>query len=133
MKKYLELLGCLALLLVGGCSNKQDAAVQKSSVVVSSKAYIKTVSHSENSQSTSRAQLVTSSSSTQPTQASAKGTVTIIDHTFHWIDSKGAPHWEGDNGEGELDQWYANDPAVVNNKEQAQADLQAAQPILDQH
>lgn len=116
-----------------GCSNNQDAAAQKSSVVVSSKAYMKTVSHSENSQSTSRAQLVTSSSSAQPTQANAKGTVTIIDHTFHWVDSKADPHWEGDNGEGELSQWYVNDPAVLNNKEQAEADLQAAQLLLDQH
>lgn len=80
-------------------------------------------SSSASSSSTSSTAVSQSSSSTTATRTSQTSNqnakITIAGHTFHRQNFYGTMIWVGDNGEGELGEWYANDPSVNTNQQVA--------------
>lgn len=75
-------------------------------------------SNNNNSQQPTASQGQSSNQGSQQasqTKSSDNGKATVAGHTFHRENFYGTDIWVGDNNEGELGEWAANDPSIYNN------------------
>lgn len=72
--------------------------------------------NSNSSSATANSQATTSSSSQKAASSTQQSRIKIAGHSFHRQNFYGTEIWVGDNGEGELGEWYANDPSVNTNQ-----------------
>lgn len=66
--------------------------------------------------SNSASSLSASSTSQSSTSSTKQSKLTIAGHTFHRQNFYGNEIWVGDNNEGELGDWFANEPSLNNNQ-----------------
>ena len=128
MKKLILI--CASILACGtlaACGN--NAAQHSSKTASSSSKTIKKQSESSSSESDNSSQQTGTSSDQQSQQSSQQATesssdnghVTIAGHSYHHEDFYGNDILVGDNGEGEAQEYIANDPSL--NQDQRDAAL----------
>lgn len=87
-----------------------------SSAKASNNSNSSSASSASSSSATANSQVATSSSSQKAASSTQQSRIKIAGHSFHRQNFYGTEIWVGDNGEGELGEWYANDPSVNTNQ-----------------